>query len=135
MTTDWIWVVAFCISMLIGGLIGQAARGRAGEGALLGILGPLGWLLIVAFADHRARCPECRGVVPAGARRCMHCNTDLPETAAAPATAGLTDIIFQVPVECPACSKEFHTQEENLPKGIQCPHCGLGFVPRPSLKH
>lgn len=134
MTTDWLWLILLCVSMLIGGLIGRSARGRPGEGAFLGLFGPLGWLLIVAFEDHRPRCPECRGLVAADARRCMHCSAELPEPAAAPAPAGLTDIIFQVPVECPACSKEFLSKEEHLANGVRCPHCGLGFVPRPLIK-
>lgn len=79
---DLIVLIPYLISEIIfasvvGALIGRL-RGRAGLGCLLGfLLGPLGWVITLLCADARPRCRECRGVVPADARKCLHCGTDL----------------------------------------------------------
>lgn len=58
---------------IIGRLIG-ASRGRPNLGGFLGImLGPLGWLVIIAAGDDRPKCRECGAVLSPGARRCMTC--------------------------------------------------------------
>ncbi|MDE2105032.1 MAG: hypothetical protein KGL39_47780 [Patescibacteria group bacterium] len=60
------------LSALVGAIIGRARRNPL-TGALLGLLlGPVGWL-VAWVDDRRAQCPECRGRVPDGARRCLHC--------------------------------------------------------------
>jgi hypothetical protein len=73
------------------GLLGAAAgatRGRAAEGAwgallLAGAAGVFAGLAAAVAAallpDSRPRCPECGGVVTAGARRCRHCREPLPQ--------------------------------------------------------
>jgi hypothetical protein len=62
---------AFCGG--IGALIGRA-RGRISSGLVWGVLlGPLGWLVTALLPDHRLECPLCKGTVPQGAVRCMHC--------------------------------------------------------------
>lgn len=72
--TFWLWVV---LGPLIGAAIGQK-KGRLGAGIFFGfLLGPIGWLVIAVGPDNRRKCPECKGVVPEGARKCMHCGTDL----------------------------------------------------------
>lgn len=68
----------------VGALIGEKLRNRRTAGALLGLLGPIGWLLVLLFEDHRRRCPECRSPVLPGARRCAKCGAELSATAAAP---------------------------------------------------
>lgn len=66
-------IFALAITGGLGYAIGHL-KGRGSEGFLLGLfLGPLGWLLILLFPEEGRRCPECKGVIPAGARRCKHC--------------------------------------------------------------
>jgi len=70
-------IVGLIFSALIGILIGNL-RGRPGDGALYSlILGPIGWLIILVGPDYRPKCPECRGVIEEGARRCKNCGADL----------------------------------------------------------
>jgi hypothetical protein len=65
------------LSALAGAVIGKF-RGRAFVGGLVGLLlGPVGWLLILLGPDHRAKCPECRGVIDPRAKRCPHCREPL----------------------------------------------------------
>ena len=76
------WLLVSSIFGLIGAAIGQKARGRAVAGYICGFLfWFLGWLLVLLFADQRRRCPECRGVVPDDAIRCMHCTRPIRVTA------------------------------------------------------
>ncbi len=63
----------------VGGLLGHFVKGRAALGVALGILlGPIGWLTLLVMGDGRKVCPECRGVVPDGAKRCKHYGELLP---------------------------------------------------------
>ena len=68
----------WCVSAVIGYLIGNSF-GRGGSGLGLGLLlGPLGWLVVLLLKDPRARCPLCQGALPsAGVARCRHCGGDL----------------------------------------------------------
>lgn len=66
---------------------------KAGQSSGLKNMGPAGWffscLLLWIFAfpyyltvrdqlgQTRKKCPQCLGVVPDGARKCMHCGGDL----------------------------------------------------------
>lgn len=62
---------------LLGAAIGYF-RGRVQVGFFLGLLfGPVGVLIVLCLPDIRLRCPECRGVVPPGARLCLHCRSPL----------------------------------------------------------
>ena len=66
-TSPW-WAVMGGIGAAIG-----SSRGSARNGFALGLfLGPIGWI-IAAVSDWRPPCPECRGHVDVGARRCPHC--------------------------------------------------------------
>ena len=68
---------AWLSSGLVGAVIGQA-RNRVGAGFVLGLLlGPIGWICIVAGPDNRQRCPACRSVVDAAASICAACRTPL----------------------------------------------------------
>jgi hypothetical protein len=72
-------VCGLAISSLIGGLIGQG-RGRQADGALVGfLLGPIGWVIALALADLRAKCPLCGGVIVEGMQKCRNCGSDLPQ--------------------------------------------------------
>lgn len=65
------------IGGLIGLLIGQT-KGRSGAGFFFGaLLGPIGWLVVAAGPNLKAKCPECGGVVVPGARKCKNCGSDL----------------------------------------------------------
>lgn len=72
------YLVLFCG---VGALIGEKLRARRTAGALLGLLGPIGWVVVLLFEDHRPRCPECRAPMAQGARRCARCGE--PRRAAA----------------------------------------------------
>ena len=64
----------------VGFLVGRL-RGKQRLGSAWGIaLGPIGWLITLCSSDLRQRCPECRGVVVEGARRCLHCGAVLGES-------------------------------------------------------
>lgn len=66
------------VCAVIGAILGQHAKGRQGEGLLLGlILGPLGLLLIFAISDKRPKCPECKSPINQGARRCAKCGAEI----------------------------------------------------------
>lgn len=85
----WLWafiylpnVVCIVLALLfaaIGGAVGQA-RGSSILGAIMGAIyfGPGGWLITILFDDERPKCPECRGTVIKGARRCKNCGVMLP---------------------------------------------------------
>lgn len=71
-------------SCLVGIWIGNM-RGRPGDGALFSLLlGPIGWLIILIGPDYRPKCPECRGVIEEGVRRCKNCGVDLMPAAHRP---------------------------------------------------
>jgi len=60
----------------IGYVIGKT-RSRGSEGFLLGLLlGPIGWIITLLIPAGGAKCPECMGDVPYGARRCKNCGVD-----------------------------------------------------------
>lgn len=77
------FLVVWLFLAFIGALLGGLLKGRAGEGFLLGLLlGVIGWLIIFLLHDHRLRCPECRGVIEAGAGRCKNCGAPLMASSA-----------------------------------------------------
>jgi uncharacterized protein YcfJ len=74
-------ILSILLGMLIGGLVGGAigrAKGRPEAGAIWGaLLGVIGWLVIAAGPDMRAKCPECHGAIVEGANRCKNCGAEL----------------------------------------------------------
>jgi hypothetical protein len=67
------WMV---LSGIVGAVIGSS-RKSTGAGFVFGaLLGPLGWI-IALFNDNRSKCPECKGRVPDGARKCLHCGSKI----------------------------------------------------------
>lgn len=73
-------IICVCgaLGAVVGGLIGNI-KGRPLAGAIWGFfLGPIGWVVILVAPDIRPTCPECRGVVVDGARKCQNCGTVLP---------------------------------------------------------
>jgi hypothetical protein len=76
------YLICWLLSAVVGALIGQS-KGRPTAGAFWGLLlGPLGWLVVVSVPDERAKCPECLGFVPDGARKCQHCSSPLEQVEA-----------------------------------------------------
>ena len=72
---------AVLCNMFAGAWIGSF-RGRSGLGFLLGFfLGPLGWFVVLNMNDKRLKCSHCKGHIPAGALRCLHCGADRTEKA------------------------------------------------------
>ena len=70
----WMWLI---LGPLIGAAIGQN-KGRLGAGLFFGLLlGPIGWLIVAVGPDNRRKCPQCKGAVPEGASKCMHCGATL----------------------------------------------------------
>ena len=74
--------------LLVGGLVGAICgepRRRPVAGAVLGVLlGPIGWLIVLA-SDDRLSCPHCGGKLPMtwreyrrgrGVTVCSHCGRD-----------------------------------------------------------
>ena len=73
------------VSGIIGAEIASARGGGRGMGFGLGaLLGPVGWLIVFLSDGDRPKCPECLGSVPAGAKKCRHCGSELRKTLAFP---------------------------------------------------
>ena len=69
-----IFVLDGIVMGIIGAVIGSAARGRSSAGFWWSFfLGPIGWIIVLLCADMRPKCPECRGIIETGARRCKNC--------------------------------------------------------------
>ena len=121
------WVVLW---MVIGGLTGALvgrARNRQQEGAFFGVfLGPIGWLLVLLGPDHRRVCPDCRGVVPEGASKCMHCASELPAPVMSP-RHGREDSYADV--GCPRCGTTGKVRRSLLNEPVECPTCKHCYIP------
>lgn len=79
-------IVGWLFCALVGLLIGQKKK-RPTAGFLWGlILGPIGWLIVAVGPNMGPKCPECKGDIVAGARKCKNCGADLirGQAAAAP---------------------------------------------------
>jgi hypothetical protein len=127
-----IWVV---IGAIVGGAIGEKRDART-AGVFLGALfGPLGWI-IAACTDNRLECPECKGSVKKGARRCPNCGHSPRPTISELVAAGAfkesegkkcpfcAETIKMAAVKCRFCGSEL--QAPKTPPAadyITCPFC------------
>lgn len=105
------------LSLLVFGIIGYMVgkpKGRASDGFWLCLLlGPLGLLCLLLLPGTGALCPECKGVLGKGARRCMHCGYDLIQIQKRNATV------------CSFCGALLQQGKTD------CLHCGQSASPRP----
>ena len=71
-------VIGIAIGAWVGLIIGRA-KGNEKAGMLWGaFLGPLGWIIAaLTIKDTRNPCPKCKGPMPQGATKCMHCGSDV----------------------------------------------------------
>jgi hypothetical protein len=86
-TQQVVYIVAWWIfQTLVGAVIGKS-KGRLDSGVFWSfLLGPIGWLIVALMSDLRQKCPECGGVVVAGARKCKNCGSVIGSPASSPRT-------------------------------------------------
>ena len=74
----WLYTLSW---ILLGAAIGAALgkqKGRQEAGMIWGaLLGPIGWVVILAGPDMGPKCSACMGSVVEGASKCRHCGSDL----------------------------------------------------------
>lgn len=71
------YLIVWTFFALVGALIGQS-KGRTTAGVIFGLLvGPIGWLIVAIGPNLKPKCPECGGVIVAGARKCKNCGSTL----------------------------------------------------------
>lgn len=76
--------ILWAIIVVIGAAVGHYLRNRGLAGFLITlVLGPLGWLVVLLFEDHRKKCPDCRSTVDPLAKKCARCGAALEPKAAA----------------------------------------------------
>ena len=75
------FIVWLIFQTLVGAVIGKS-KGRLDSGVFWSFfLGPIGWLIVALMSDLRQKCPECGGVVVAGARKCKNCASVIGSSA------------------------------------------------------
>ena len=113
-----VWVLVMgIIGYFLGGL-----RGIPGSGALASVLlGPLGWIAIFISKDERLKCPDCKGAVPDGARKCMHCGSSLW----VPAQRGSST--EGIDLKCPKCGEDGRVNSGKDEDQVECPACQHEF--------
>lgn len=121
-------------SIALGYFVGERAKGRGAWGAMLSaILGPLGVALVLAFNDHRRKCPACLSVVPVGATKCGGCGTDMPlvTVESVPLPPLPPAIVHAEPpggtqtTHCEGCGKRIRYPLKYAGKSAACPACGM----------
>jgi len=127
--------------IFIGGFVGYiigSQRGRAGEGAIMGaVLGIIGWFLLLAGPDGRPKCRSCKGTVPEGATKCMHCGESLAKTVPVfepiklPQTILDQPQVYRAKMNCPHCNSEMLIPWSHLKYDVVCPTCTKDFKPLP----
>jgi DNA-directed RNA polymerase subunit RPC12/RpoP len=111
------WLI---VNVLVGYGLGKT-RGQPGVGVAVSVLlGPIGWIAILVSSDMRPKCSECGGVVVLGARKCMHCGSDIGGYVGKSTVPG-------VPVKCPACGEAGWVKEVSEDSNIECPVCRRTF--------
>jgi hypothetical protein len=118
------WLI---VGAIVGGVIG-ASRNNVGSGVVWGaLLGPIGWILVL-FLDERARCPECRGALPDGARRCPHCGSELFHALKSVGNRRMWHLAESDKKKCPFCAELIQRE------AIKCRYCGSDLTQTPTKK-
>ena len=80
MSDDFFWpalLFGAFICAMIGGGIGSNKNNGLGGFFLGGLLGPIGWVIVLMLPDPTmSECPECKGKCPGEAKRCRHCGVE-----------------------------------------------------------
>jgi hypothetical protein len=70
-----IGIAYFVPCAIVGYFIGRS-KGTPQRGAIVGgILGPLGWLIMLMLPNIRPICPYCKGYIVEGAQKCKNCGS------------------------------------------------------------
>jgi len=84
---EWLAVVAFSLFALVGLQIATANGRGPGVGVLIGlILGPIGWVILIATGG--TRCSRCGEAVNPIAKVCPHCGREFSSSKTPPNTGG-----------------------------------------------
>jgi len=76
-TTAWLPLALWLIlGPAVGGLIG-ARRNRPVAGVFLGLLAPIGWLVIAVLPSAGPKCRYCGGMIEEGYSVCRHCGREV----------------------------------------------------------
>ena len=123
-------IIGVVVSAGIGHIIG-ASRGRNDGWAWGLFLGPFGWIISALLPRDGRKCPECLGVVPDGARKCLHCGESLGLSAQT--MQKRTEEIEKmendrVNVDCPACGMSLSVLSEKAKNELICPVCKARFT-------
>lgn len=104
----------------VAGLLTGRTKGRSTEGALLGFFfGPVGLIVTLLMPEQGLRCPFCKAVISAGAEKCRHCASVLPEGWEAAAATGGRQQRSRGRV-CPKCGGRVARSDD----GMACTECG-----------
>jgi len=78
-----VWfVILMVVNPGVGAIIGQR-KNRILAGIFFGLfLGPIGWIIVGFGPSCGPKCPECKGDVILGARRCKNCGSVLDANCA-----------------------------------------------------
>ncbi len=105
-----ILILSLIVLGIVGHMVGKQ-KGRASDGFWLCLLlGPIGLICILLLPNAGALCPECKGVLGKGARRCMHCGQPLYHAHAAKPNVP-TPALPPDTLPCPYCGADLDASE------------------------
>ena len=124
------------IGGIVGGMIG-AAKNRTEVGIAMGmLLGFIGWIIVAVMPANTPQCSQCLGRIPFGAKKCLHCGSDVPQPGnksassiqpeTAPGIGTRVEFIERYSEKCPACGTMGEADLKS--KSTKCAACGTGWV-------
>lgn len=70
-------LLVILLFVAVGGALGHW-KNRLAFGLIVSLLlGPIGWVVVLVMPNNRPKCPDCKGDIVAGARRCKNCGSVL----------------------------------------------------------